>query len=65
MSDHRNTFLGRTDVNDVESILADDAIDFGDLVHTQAVGGDAIFTWDYERTRPALEKLYEKVKVCR
>jgi hypothetical protein len=63
MSDHRSTFLGRVDVNDVESILADDAIDFGDLVHTQAVGGDAIFTWDYDRTRPALEKLYEKAKV--
>ncbi len=63
MSDHRSTFLGRADVNDVESILADDAIDFGDLVHTQAVGGDAIFTWDYDRTRPALEKLYEKAKV--
>ena len=63
MSDHRSTFLGRDDVNDVESILADDAIDFGDLVHTQAVGGDAIFTWDYDRTRPALEKLYEKAKV--
>jgi len=46
MSEHRDTFLGRDDVNDIESILADDAIDFGDLVHTQKVGGDAIFTWD-------------------
>ena len=63
MSEHRDTFLGRDDVNDIESILADDAIDFGDLVHTQKVGGDAIFTWDYDRTRPALEKLYEKAKV--
>jgi hypothetical protein len=62
MSEHRDTFLGRADVNSIESILADDDIDFGDLVHAQSVGGDAIFTWDYERTRPALSKLYEKAK---
>ena len=61
-SEPRTTFLGRDDVNDIASILADDDIDFGDLVHTQKVGGDAIFTWDYDRTRPALEKLYEKAK---
>ena len=61
-SEPRRTFLGREDVNSVESILADDAVDFGDVFHTQAVGGDAIFTWDYERTRPALSKLYEKAK---
>jgi hypothetical protein len=59
----RSTFLGRDDANDIASILADDAIDFGDAAHTQPVGGDAIFTWDYDRTRPALAKLYEKAKV--
>ena len=32
------------------------------LVHPTPVGGDAIFTWDYERTRPGLAKLYEKAK---
>ena len=63
MADYRDTFLGREDVNDIESILADDAIDFGEFTHTQAVGGDAIFTWDYDRSRPALAKLYEKAKV--
>jgi hypothetical protein len=63
MAEHRDSFLGRDDVNDVESILADDAIDFGEFSHTQAVGGDAIFTWDYDRSRPALAKLYEKAKV--
>jgi hypothetical protein len=63
MADHREAFLGREDVNDVESILADDAIDFGELSHAQRVGGDAIFTWDYDRSRPALAKLYEKAKV--
>ena len=54
--------LGRDNVNSVESILADDAIDFGDLAHATAVGGDAIFTWDYERTRAGLAKLYERAK---
>src|SRR5262249_51553757 len=63
MADHRDTFLGRDDVNDVEAILADDAIDFGEFSHSQRVGGDAIFTWDYDRSRPALAKLYEKAKV--
>ncbi|MEX2256331.1 MAG: ferritin-like domain-containing protein [Acidimicrobiia bacterium] len=54
--------LGRDDANDIASILADDALDFGDLAHTSVVGGDAIFTWDYERTREALGKLYERAK---
>ncbi|MEI8000014.1 MAG: ferritin-like domain-containing protein [Actinomycetes bacterium] len=60
---HRPTFLGRDDVNSVESILADDDLDFGTDVHARAIGGDAVFTWDYERTRPALSTLYEKAKV--
>jgi hypothetical protein len=54
--------LGRDNVNSVESILADDAIDFGELAHATAVGGDTIFTWDYERTRAGLAKLYERAK---
>ena len=55
-------YLGRDDVNSVESILADDEIDFGDLAHHTPARGDAIFTWDYERTRQGLGKLYEKAK---
>jgi hypothetical protein len=54
--------LGRDDANDIASILADDAIDFGSAAHVTAVGGDAIFTWDYERTREGLGKLYERAK---
>jgi hypothetical protein len=54
--------LGRENPNSVESILADDAIDFGTAVHATHVGGDAIFTWDYERTREGLGKLYERAK---
>jgi len=55
-------FLGRDDVDSVEAILADDSIDFGDLVHPTPARGEAIFTWDYERSRPGLGKLYEKAK---
>jgi hypothetical protein len=54
--------LGREDVNAVESILADDSIDFGAVAHSTPVGGDAVFTWDYARTRPGLAKLYERAK---
>jgi len=54
--------LGREDANDIASILADDKIDFGDLSHLTKVGADAVFTWDYERTRAGLGKLYERAK---
>jgi hypothetical protein len=55
-------FLGRVDVNDVESILADDETDFGERTYPTPARGDAIFTWDYERSRRGLGKLYEKAK---
>jgi hypothetical protein len=55
-------FLGREDVNDIESILRDDERSFGDVSHATRIGGDAVFTWDYARTRPGLSKLYEKAK---
>ncbi len=54
--------LGRDDVNDVASILADDGRDFGTVAHETPVGGDAVFTWDYERSRAGLSKLYERAK---
>ena len=54
--------LGRDDVNAVESILADDDVDFGVEAHATAVGGDAVFTWDYDRSRQGLSKLYERAK---
>jgi hypothetical protein len=61
-TEHDYKALGRDDVNAIESILADDAIDFGNEAHTASVGGNAIFTWDYERTRKGLAKLYERAK---
>ena len=54
--------LGRDDVNAVTSILADDGRDFGAVAHETPVGGDAVFTWDYERSRAGLSKLYERAK---
>ncbi len=54
--------LGRADVNSIASILADDAIDFGTDEYSTPIGGDTVFTWDYERTRPGLSKLYERAK---
>jgi hypothetical protein len=48
--------LGRADVNDVDGILAVANTDVDE------VDADAIFTWDYSLSRPALRKLYEKAK---
>src|SRR2546430_11849669 len=33
-----------------------------EAVHNVRSAGDALFTWDYERSRDALAKLYEKAK---
>ncbi|MFM7617640.1 MAG: ferritin-like domain-containing protein [Actinomycetes bacterium] len=55
-------YLGREDVNDIESILRDDERSFGTESHSVTTRGDAVFTWDYERSRPGLSKLYEKAK---
>src|SRR5438874_6208307 len=54
--------IGRTDVDDLEAILSITNSDVDAVAHTVADNADAIFTWDYERTRPALGKLYEKAK---
>ena len=32
-----------------------------EAVHNVRSAGDALFTWDYERSREALSKLYEKI----
>ncbi|WP_208029658.1 ferritin-like domain-containing protein [Rhabdothermincola sediminis] len=55
--------IGRSEVNDLEAILAITNTDVDALVHTVKDSADAIFTWDYEKgARPALNKLYEKAK---
>ena len=55
--------IGRADVDDVDAILAITNTDVDAVVHAVRQNSDAIFTWDYERSRPALAKLYEKAKV--
>src|SRR5438309_8049643 len=54
--------IGRTDINDLEAILSITNTDVDAVSHAVKDNADAIFTWDYERTRPALGKLYEKAK---
>ena len=54
--------IGRADVDDVDAILAVANTDVDEVVHAVRANADAIFTWDYERSRPALSKLYEKAK---
>jgi hypothetical protein len=51
--------IGRTDVNDLEAILAITNTDVNESIHAVKDNADAIFTWDYEKgARPALNKLY-------
>jgi len=54
--------IGRTDINDLEAILSITNSDVDAVAHAVKDNADALFTWDYERTRPALGKLYEKAK---
>jgi hypothetical protein len=57
--------LGRTDVNDLEEILALTNTDVNETIRAVEDNADAIFTWDYEKgARPALNKLYEKAKTA-
>jgi hypothetical protein len=57
------TILGRADVDDLEAILAVSNTDPDEVIHAVQDNADAIFTWDYSLSRPALRKLYEKAKV--
>lgn len=54
--------IGREDINDVDAIIAISNRDVHEAIHTVKANGEAIFTWDYERCRPNLGKLYEKAK---
>jgi len=54
--------IGRSDLNDIDAILAIANTDETEVAHVVANNADTIFTWDYEMARPALRKLYEKAK---
>ncbi len=55
--------VGRSDLNDIEAILSITNEDADAIQHIVKDNADAIFTWDYSLSRPALRKLYEKAKV--
>ena len=54
--------IGRSEVDDIEAILAVTNSDVDAVEHVVADNADAIFTWDYSLARPGLRKLYEKAK---
>ncbi|HLF39865.1 MAG TPA: ferritin-like domain-containing protein, partial [Acidimicrobiia bacterium] len=54
--------IGRADIDDVDAILAITNTDGDSVEHRVDSAFDSLFTWDYERSRPALGKLYEKAK---
>ncbi len=54
--------IGRQDINDLEAILSISNHDADAVVHAVSSQPEAIFTWDYERSRQPLIKLYEKAK---
>src|SRR6478736_2596455 len=54
--------IGRDDINDYDAILAVTNTDVAEVQHAIHADADAVFTWNYERSRPALVKLYEKAK---
>ena len=62
MSPNNRDLIGRDDVNDLEAILAITNTDVDAVVHDVGANIDSIFTWDYERSRLPLVKLYEKAK---
>src|SRR5689334_8173202 len=54
--------IGRDEINDLEAILSITNTDVDAAVHNVTANFDSVFTWDYDRSRPALGKLYEKAK---
>ena len=56
------TILGRTEINDIDAILAIPNTDPNEVQHIVQNNADSIFTWDYSLARPQLRKLYEKAK---
>jgi len=57
------TTNGSTSNAELEAIFAAyDVREIDAIGHAVEVNADALFTWDYERSRPALSKLYEKAK---
>ena len=47
---------------EIEAIVAAGRSDKDEVVHAVRSNSDVVFTWDYERSRTQLSKLYEKAK---
>ncbi len=62
MTTTNKEMIGRDEINDLEAILSVTNTDVDAVMHAVNASPDAIFTWDYARSRPALVKLYEKAK---
>ncbi len=62
MTTSNHDLIGRDDVNDLEAILAVTNTDVDAVAHSVGASLDSVFTWDYERSRLPLVKLYEKAK---
>jgi hypothetical protein len=54
--------IGRDDVDDLDAILAITNTDVDEVLHAVQSDAETTFTWDYERSRPALVRLTEKAK---
>ena len=54
--------IGRDEINDLEAILSVCNTDASAILRAVKTNADAVFTWDYERSRTPLIKLYEKAK---
>ena len=61
MTSHAD-IIGRDHIDDYDAILAVTNTDVSEVQHAVRAEADAVFTWNYERSRPALVKLYEKAK---
>jgi hypothetical protein len=57
----RPTDADRAQLDSVDSVVLDRS-GYDEVVHTLELHSDVLMTWDYERSRPALSKLYEKAK---
>ncbi|MEX2255432.1 MAG: ferritin-like domain-containing protein [Acidimicrobiia bacterium] len=62
MATTNEELIGRAELDDVDAILAVTNSDVDEALHSVRSEGSAIFTWDYEQSRTALHKLYEKAK---
>jgi hypothetical protein len=54
--------IGRDEINDLEAILSVTNTSVNETLHNVNANLDAVFTWDYDRSRAPLVKLYEKAK---